>query len=130
MSLAPLLNAIAAAAVYGGWAAYANSEHPTMVWLRAAIVQGSTSFGITLTITLLALYAYKRAGQGRRGIAIGWLISATMMAIIPSLLHMAAGTPNILHTILPGLIIGSVYLFTYLLIAERKHLACKAAEIH
>ncbi|MDG1286971.1 MAG: hypothetical protein P8P30_05325 [Rickettsiales bacterium] len=115
MILSPTFNSIAAAFVYGGWAAYANSEHATDVWLRAGLVQAATSFTVTLVITLFARWVFLRSGGGRRGVAIGYVCSFCSVTLFSYGAHYISGTPDIWQTITPSMIIGSAYLVSYLL---------------
>lgn len=118
-SLIPYLNALAAMLVYGAWAIFANFEHGRSAWLMAGVIQGIYAFGSTLTVTVVARWAYLRAGAKLRGILCGFGLSFLVMLIIPVAVHSIAGTPNILQTILPGLIWGSGYLIGYLLLTEK-----------
>lgn len=105
-----LLNATAALLLYGGWAVYANFEHGQKAWLTAGLVQGVYAFLSTLCVTLVALNIYRRYHGGFRGMAAGFSVGFGVMLVIPWAVHSVAGTPNKLHTVLPGLIWGTVYL--------------------
>lgn len=114
------LNATAALLGYGAWAIYANFEHGREAWLMAGIVQGVYAFISTLSITAVAKWIYMKSGYGKLGIAAGFTASFIVMLAIPIGVHTVAGTPDILETILPGLIWGTVYLFGFLILTERK----------
>jgi hypothetical protein len=119
--ISPFLAAVAAAIVYGGWAIYANYEHGAHAWTMAGIVQASYAFISTLTITHIAHWAFLRTGGGSRGITTGFVASFIVMAAIPITVHTIAMTPDILQTILPGLIWGSLYLLGFLIASDKKH---------
>ena len=120
-SLPPaLLNSILAGLGYGAWAIYANYEHGMDAWLMAGILQGLSSFSITLGLTIIATRLYHYFGRRVKGIALSWCVSAMLLAIIPYSIHKSAGTPDILQTIAPGLMIGSCYLILYLLSLHHK----------
>ena len=106
--------------VYGGWAIFANFEHGRSAWLMAGIIQGIYAFGSTLAITVVAYWAYIRIGSGIQGILCSFGLSFLVMLSIPVSIHTVAGTPDILQTILPGLIWGSGYLIAYLVLTDRK----------
>lgn len=105
-----LLNASAAFVLYGGWAIYANFEHGQKAGLIAGAVQGVYAFVSTLSVTLVALNIYQRSHGGKLGIIAGFSVGFLVMLIIPWVVHSAAGTPNKLQTVLPGIIWGSLYL--------------------
>ena len=117
--LAATLSALAAMFVYGGWAAYANFEYGRDVWLVSATVQGVYAFISTLTVTVCAQWVYMKCGRGARGIVVGFGISFILMLSIPVGVHSLVGTPNIVQTILPGLIWGALYLLGYLALQEK-----------
>ena len=119
---AVLLNATAALLVYGAWAVYANYEHGRDAWVMAGMVQGVYAFLSTLSITVVAKAVYIRCGCGKMGISIGFITSFIVMLAIPVGVHSVAGTPDILETILPGLIWGSMYLMGFLLVTERNRI--------
>lgn len=119
--LSALLAATAAAIIYGGWAIYANFEHGAHAWGMAGIVQATYAFVSTLTITHIAHWAFLRTGGGSRGITTGFVASFIVMAAIPITVHTIAMTPDILQTILPGLIWGSLYLLGFLIASDKKH---------
>ncbi len=120
MIQSPLINAIVAGLAYGGWAYYANMDHSHEASVMAAFVQGSSSFTFTLAITWVALKLYRLRHCTKQGVVIGWLGSVFLLVTLPTLLHYVAGTPNILQTIAPGIIIGSAYLLIYLLHYRKK----------
>lgn len=115
-----LFNAFAAMIVYGGWAVYANFEHGQHAYVMAGLVQGMYAFISTLTMTSAARWMYEKFGRGHQGILSGFSFGFMVMLAIPVIVHNIAGTPDILETILPGLIWGTGYLLTYLILAEKR----------
>lgn len=115
-----LFNALAAALGYGGWAVYANYEHGIHAGLMAGCVQGVYAFFSTLSITQVARTAYVKHQGGLRGMLAGFSLSALVMLTIPLVVHHLAGTPDLLQTILPGLIWGSLYLIGFLISLDMK----------
>lgn len=114
-----LINAIAAFWLYGGWAVYANFEYGQKVGLTAGLIQGVYAFCSTLSITLIALWVYRRCHNRSVGLVAGFSVSFMVMLIIPWAVHSVTGTPNILQTVLPGIIWGSVYLAFILYLQTR-----------
>lgn len=113
-------NALLAMAVYGGWAIYANYDPDLSVPLMAGAVQGASAFLSTLVLTLCALWVYRKVGGGVKGIVVGFVCSFILMASFPTLLHLLAGTPHILMTIAPGVGFGGIYIFWFLVLADRR----------
>ena len=121
-SLVSLFNASAALVFYGGWAVFANFEHGQIAWLKAGLVQGVYAFVSTLTVTTVAYWMYLKTGCGRKGIGFGLALSYLIMLLIPFSVHSVAATPDRIETVLPGLIIGAVYLAVFLLITEKSRI--------
>ena len=114
-----ILNSFAAMLIYGSWAVYANFEHGAQAWKMAGAIQGVYAFFSTLSVTVVAQWVYTKCGRGWLGIVVGFLVSFVVMLTIPIAVHNLAGTPDILQTILPGLIWGSGYLILFLVLKER-----------
>ena len=95
---------------YGGWAAYSNSEHGNHAALMAFMAQGSFAFVSTwlLAYTVTSLSRFQKAGPRH---FIIFLQCSLLLLIIPVILHLLAGTPDILQAMLPGLLIGNTYLW-------------------
>jgi len=120
-----LFTALAAAVGYGGWAVYANYEHGVHAWAMAGSIQAIYAFVSTLSITHVARWTFIKYKCGIRGVLVGFLMSFIVMLAIPLSVHNFFGTPDILQTIFPGLIWGSIYLLGFLAtleIARRKAL--------
>ncbi len=115
MILSPTINSVVAALGYGAWAAYANSEHASEIWIRAGIVQAITSFTVTLVITLFARWVFHKAGGRKKGVVVSYLCSFVTVTAFSYAAHYVFGTPDIWQTIAPSMIIGSCYLVSYLL---------------
>lgn len=100
---------------YGCWAFWANWDHGQMVAAKAALVQGSYSFVITLSLALLVewLYCLLRPLRWR-----AWWVGVTACLLLYSTswgINALAGTPNILLTILPGAAFSTVYAVIYVM---------------
>lgn len=115
-----ILSAILAAAGYGSWAIFSNYEYEIHVWIMAGIVQGIYAFISTLTITNVARWVFFKYKCEAKGIISGFLASFFVMIAIPVTVHGLVGTPNIIQTILPGLVWGSTYLIVFLVCLDKK----------
>lgn len=105
---------------YGAWAFLINSPwvmnngHITSAAI-AALVQGSYSFIVTLNLALLVEWMFKRLrGIGGRSAWV-FIVAITLLAIVSSGLNIVAGTPNVIWTVLPGLLVSAVYTCLYIL---------------
>lgn len=114
------LTALLAAAVYGGWAAFANYDHGLSAALMAGGIQGVYAFISTLSITHVARWAFLKYKCGWHGITAGFLMSFLVMLAIPLVVHSFFMTPNIWLTIAPGLVWGSIYLLGFLISLDFK----------
>ena len=112
---------IAAVLGYGGWAVYSNRlgqpADMAMVAWRAGCIQGGYAGVLTLiNISMLeALFKrlLKRLPVTSAALITLLLATATQYAVIIPV-HLINGTPNILLTLLPGLVIGTLFCCFYL----------------
>ncbi len=117
LAASPRARAAVAASVaflfYAVWAAWANRMHdPASIW-TAAITQGAYSALVTLLMTSLVELLFR--GRGR----IRWRLlrcsGATIAILVVSsvAVHWIAGTAEILMTVLPSWLFGSLYAVAY-----------------
>lgn len=114
---------------YGGWALFSNLAEDSAlaaqtIALRAAIIQGSYAGLLTLVnlVVLETIFLRLNHRLSCRNNIIATLLIATgaqYSLIVP--VHWLNATPNILLTLLPGLIIGSCFSTAYLLSLKQKH---------
>jgi len=104
---------------YGSWAFVVNYDHGIAAGIKAAIVQGSYSFILTFTMTMLLEAMFRFASQYIRPLAVACTITILVCcAIVFSgswLVNYLAGTPEILKTVILGYIIGGAYSTVYVL---------------
>lgn len=115
----PVLRSIVFAGVafffYAAWAAWANSMHGQEMALRAAITQGTYSAVVTLVMTSLLEMLF-RGGAPVFWRALRAVLVTTLVLMASSVLtHMIAGTLEIIMTVLPSWIFGSLFAVTYCL---------------
>ena len=101
--------ALAGFLAYGGWAFFCNYQTSLNAGFKAGLVQGSFSFLITIFFNGVMEYLYAR-WKSRYLISI--LCSGSLVMTSFSI-NWLAGTPNILPTIAPGALLGSIYVFGY-----------------
>lgn len=107
-----LLSGIAGFVVYGGWAYFVNAEHGQELAMMIGLVQGSYSFALTFVMTLVTEWLFRRC-NGQFAMIMG--VVCTALFVTPYAIHMLIGTPEILMTILPGFVIGSIYTGVYVM---------------
>lgn len=99
---------------YGSWGVFANSSHGVDIALRSGLAQGLMSFVVTLTgVTVMRLF-YGTTGQPwwRATRAVCGALMMIYGLIVG--VHVWLGTPEILLTLAPGLLItiGFCFIFT------------------
>jgi len=112
-----LSSAFAGFVLYGVWAFWANYQYGAMIALKAAFVQGSYSFILTLCMTMLleAIFRFNARVFSKQHL-INWLTVTVCCALIFSsswLINVMAGTPEIFRTVVLGYIVGSIYSILY-----------------
>jgi hypothetical protein len=100
--------------VYGGWAFYVNSQHGVAVGLKAGFVQGTYSFALTLSTTLLMEFLWTSLQTTRGRYFLTLSTTNTLTFATAYLVNRVFLTPEILPTIIPGFLIGIVYTAFYL----------------
>jgi hypothetical protein len=100
--------------IYGGWAFYINSQHGVAVGLKAGFVQGTYSFALTLSTTLLMEFLWTSLQNMRGRYFLTLSITNALTFATAYLINWVFLTPEILPTIIPGFLIGIVYTAFYL----------------
>ena len=102
---------------YGSWGVLVNWEHGVMAATKAGCVQGSYSFILTLFMTMLIEGVFKLNSKVFNKIhTINWSTIIVCCAAIFSVswgVNSAAGTPEILRTVILGYVFGGIYCITY-----------------
>ena len=111
---------LAGFAAYGGWAVFANWSHGETIALKSGLVQGSYSFLLTLSMTLVTEWLHKLAIELTYRIPLLMLSICSVLFCTAYGINYAAATPEILMTIVPGFIIGSTYTLIYILGLEKR----------
>lgn len=101
--------------VYGSWAAYANFDHGMSIATRSGLVQGTYSLVLTFAMTLVTEWLFGRLCRLPGGMVFTVVIVSGVLFATAYVIHRLVGTPEILMTILPGFVIGSIYTSIYVL---------------
>ena len=106
--------------MYGAWALWANSAHGTAAGWRAAGTQFFVSFVVTLGITTVMEQVHARLASRLRRVFGAIAASVGTTVVFTIFLHYASGTPEILATVVPVLVLGSLYCVAYVANLERE----------
>ena len=101
-----------------------NIMHGPTAAVKAAMVQGSDSFVITLGMTLMLEASYRTLSK-----LTGWYQASAVASVIICcapvfigswLVNVAAGTPEIFETVILGYVIGMFFSTTYVIGLHKK----------
>ncbi len=98
----------AAAVVFGTWAFFANVSHGVLPGLRAALVQVALSFSLTFYNAEAIHVCERRLGTSLPALIAAALGPALSADLVIAVTHAIAGTPEILRTMAPSMLIGVV----------------------
>jgi hypothetical protein len=99
---------------YGGWAFFINYSHGWEDAITAGLTQGSYSFFITLVLALVVEWLFVRLAEVPLRSFWVFLIGAILLAGTSVSVNLLTGTPEILWTVLPGLMVSLVYMMLYI----------------
>lgn len=116
----PLIAAVLAMLIYGGWAGAVNAEHGLSIAVRSSLGQGLYAFAATFGTGFLAIKTYQSINHQKIGFILGFIFSFALMLSIPYAVHTLLATPNKWEAMSLGLIWGTFYLL-WLLWIEAKH---------
>ncbi|MEL6448841.1 MAG: hypothetical protein AAFQ62_12900 [Pseudomonadota bacterium] len=113
----PVLRAALAALVaftfYAAWGAWANREYGTGSMVLAGLTQGAYSAVVTLAMTSVIEWLF--AGDGtirrRQTRCVGVTVAALVVSSV--LVHLIAGTAEVILTVLPSWVFGTAYTIAY-----------------
>ncbi|RBP51355.1 hypothetical protein [Arenicella xantha] len=112
-----LVAAFAGFLFYGAWAFAINFAYGQASALKAAAVQGSYSFVLTLSMTLVleAIFKFMSHFFNQRWL-IDWTTVLAGCALVFSgswIVNVMAGTPEIFKTVILGYVVGGFYCAVY-----------------
>jgi hypothetical protein len=108
----PILVGLAAGALYGSWAAFANREHAVAQVARAAATQFALSFGSTTLLGLMIELVLRR-GRGRANRLLATFGPHACLTVVFVAVHLLAETPNVARTIAPSVVVGLLFSVVY-----------------
>lgn len=112
-TLRSVLAGLVGAALYGSWAFVVNRDHGADVALTAALTQAFVSFSATFAVTA----TMETLARTALSLPLRFLFSSLggfgLAALYTLGMHLWMGTPEVLKTAAPSLIVGSVYCCIY-----------------
>ncbi len=105
----PWVAALAAGIGYGAWAFFVNAEHGSKPAWLAGFGQGSYAFVFTLLLADLSLKVCRW-----KGFPVAYGLAALLLLSVPAGIHTFLETPDISEAIVPGFIIGNIYIWLML----------------
>ena len=98
---------------YGAWATYANDQYGIWIAIRSGFTQGLLSLFVTVTMT----FTVEKTFMWTKNAKFQWLLTAfgplSLLLGLMALVHWIIGTPEILKTIAPSAIVGTIYCTIY-----------------
>lgn len=113
--LRSLLAGLAGFVGYGGWAWFANYDHGADIAMRSGLIQGGYSLVLTFLMTIVTEYLFTIWQHHSSAAIRTTLLVSTILFCSAYTIHMLVGTPEILMTITPGFVIGTIYTYVYVL---------------
>ena len=109
----PVLAALIGGGAYGCWAAFTHDRFGLGVAMRAGLAQIALSVIATLVAVLVLERLFRWPPNPVRGFWLAALGTSTLSAVWLYVGHALAGTPNIVVTIAPPVIVGTASDFLY-----------------
>ncbi|MGS2722543.1 hypothetical protein ACVBEJ_02280 [Porticoccus sp. GXU_MW_L64] len=110
-----LLSAVAAFLGYGAWTLLVNSDGDLISAMSYALCYGSYSFAMTLATSGLLEFLYRHFAHHYKGTIVAGIVTCLLLYAGAWCVNYAAGTPNILLTILPGAGFSTLFVISYLM---------------
>ena len=114
---------------YGAWAYSVNQHHGMDAGVKAGIVQGSYSFALTFSMTMLLegmyLFASRLFTSKKLVCTLTILVCCAIVFTGSWTVNYLAGTPEIFQTVILGYVIGGVYSIIYVLNLARQQALAK-----
>ncbi|MBI9085385.1 MAG: hypothetical protein JEZ11_17450 [Desulfobacterales bacterium] len=98
--------AFAAFVFWGGWACFVNMEAGLSAGIISGMAQGTFSFAMTLLMVKAITIIYNRVHGHRFRYVLPTVATMGCSGTLLAATHLLAGTPNILSTISPPLVIA------------------------
>ncbi|MBL8019143.1 MAG: hypothetical protein JNM27_05725 [Leptospirales bacterium] len=118
-----LLSGLFFTALWSTWAYYANLSHGAAAAQKAAITQGSFTIINAAVFTIVMEYMFSVGKTVLMRLLLAFLLPNGIVAVILTSLHYYRGTPNVLATVSPSLIIVAALSLIYVLVIGPRKMA-------
>ncbi len=105
--------AILAALAFIVWGLWVNWEYGWTARIQVALTQGAISLVSTYYAAELVVWLARKFEKSQRPLLWTGSLSYLMIYALIWMVHVLAGTPELLNTMLPGMITGVVFCFGY-----------------
>ncbi|MDA1050548.1 MAG: hypothetical protein O3C40_08705 [Planctomycetota bacterium] len=105
--------AVSAFLIFGGWGVFANWHHDMHKRLSAGLTQGLLSLVSTVILTSAMETVFRRLSPGVARFMATGLGPITATLFLMAFAHFVTGTPEIVATMLPSLVVGYAYSLIY-----------------
>lgn len=109
-------------ALWSSWAWYANSAHGAGAAKKAAVTQGSFTIINAFLFTVIMEYMFSIGKTVWMRLLLAFVLPNSIVAVILTSLHYYRGTPNVLATVSPSLIIVAALSLVYVLVVGPRKL--------
>lgn len=99
--------------IFGGWGVYANVQHGLHQKLSAGLMQGLLSLVSTAILTSAMEMVFGRLSPGVARFMTTGVGPITTTLLLMAVAHLLTGTPEILATMLPSIVVGYAYSLSY-----------------
>lgn len=106
-----LASASFAFVIWGSWSYYINGDKQLSVGLISGLTQGIASFIITFIVVYAVTGIYNMLPENQLRLLLPSIIVVSCIGLLLITIHLIAGTPHILATISPSLIVGFLFGF-------------------
>lgn len=115
-----IISSIAAFIGYGTWSAFANYNHGFEMVTKIVLIYGAYSAVATLIYSNVMEYVFQRCSNNQYNSIITIIITCTIMYSTSVFINILIGTPELLLTIAPGIIISTIFAMGYVKILQIK----------
>lgn len=122
-----LLSGLFFTALWSSWAYYANLAHGAAAARKAAITQGSFTIINAFLFTVIMEYMFSIGKTTLMRVILAFVLPNSIVAVVLTSLHYYRGTPNVVATVSPSLIIVAVLSLGYVLVVGPRKLKQTAA---
>lgn len=109
-------------ALWSSWAYYANFGYGALAAQKAAITQGSFTIINAFLFTVIMEYMFSIGKTRLARLLLAFVLPNSIVMVVLTSLHYYRGTPNVLATVSPSLIIVALLSLAYVLVVGPRKL--------